>query len=296
VWEQHKIVPRTVVPWLQMATSLRGVFISMDAFLVCMSHALTTEKEEVMGLLLGDIKKTARGSIAFVSHLSVLTRADKRKDRVEIEGAQLAAATAEAEQLSLRLGKKTRVVGWYHSHPHITVHPSHVDVGTQALYQMMDSGFVGLIFSCFNTDMELNGRIQVIAFQSDRSQAGAAQERRSGAGYEQVNIPLKVVPPDLTAPNTLEKLVELQEIISQEDRASYQAAITPPPGGQVHPLMEAFSSAVHQKSVARLIEYGSQPLLVWLQDRLRQNLKRKEELQSEKAKLISALKVDQMKE
>lgn len=43
-----------------------------------------------------------------------------------------------------------QVLGWYHSHPHITVWPSHVDVGTQADYQLMDSNFIGLIFSCFN--------------------------------------------------------------------------------------------------------------------------------------------------
>ena len=36
------------------------------------------------------------------------------------------------------------------SHPHITVLPSHVDVRTQAMYQMLDQGFVGLIFSAFN--------------------------------------------------------------------------------------------------------------------------------------------------
>ena len=43
-----------------------------------------------------------------------------------------------------------KVLGWYHSHPHITVWPSHVDVGTQADYQLMDDNFIGLIFSCFN--------------------------------------------------------------------------------------------------------------------------------------------------
>ncbi|XWS11833.1 hypothetical protein CRYUN_Cryun37aG0035000 [Craigia yunnanensis] len=49
-------------------------------------------------------------------------------------------------------GKTTRVIGWYHSHPHITVLPSHVDVRTQATYQLLDSGFIGLIFSCFSED------------------------------------------------------------------------------------------------------------------------------------------------
>lgn len=40
-------------------------------------------------------------------------------------------------------------------------------------------------------------------------------------------MPLTVVPPDANGPNTLMKLVELQQIISQEDRASYLEATTP---------------------------------------------------------------------
>jgi len=39
--------------------------------------------------------------------------------------------------------------GWYHSHPRITVLPSHVDVRTQFNFQRLDSGFLGLIFSCY---------------------------------------------------------------------------------------------------------------------------------------------------
>ena len=35
---------------------LSAVYITRDAYLVCLSHALTTEREEVMGLLLGDVK------------------------------------------------------------------------------------------------------------------------------------------------------------------------------------------------------------------------------------------------
>lgn len=37
--------------------SLGAVHITQEAFWVCMSHALTTEREEVMGLLLGDIEQ-----------------------------------------------------------------------------------------------------------------------------------------------------------------------------------------------------------------------------------------------
>ncbi|CAN1278668.1 Lys-63-specific deubiquitinase BRCC36 [Linum perenne] len=74
--------------------------------------------------------------------------------------------------MTAKTGRTTRVIGWYHSHPHITVFPSHVDVRTQAMYQLLDPGFIGLIFSCFSEDTNKVGRIQVIAFQSSDGKQG----------------------------------------------------------------------------------------------------------------------------
>ena len=34
---------------------VNSVELSSDAYLVCLSHALSTEKEEVMGLLMGEV-------------------------------------------------------------------------------------------------------------------------------------------------------------------------------------------------------------------------------------------------
>ena len=34
---------------------INSVELSCDAYLVCLTHALSTEKEEVMGLLLGEV-------------------------------------------------------------------------------------------------------------------------------------------------------------------------------------------------------------------------------------------------
>lgn len=64
-----------------------------------------------------------------VSHISacmILHRSDKQPDRVEISPEQLCGASAYAEQLASTLNRPMRVIGWYHSHPHITVWPSHV--------------------------------------------------------------------------------------------------------------------------------------------------------------------------
>ncbi|GBG88295.1 hypothetical protein CBR_g46861 [Chara braunii] len=158
--------------------SLTGVEVTTEVWLACVTHALSTETEEIMGLLLGDVEYPEdRTAVAHVWAVAPQTRSDRRKDRVETNPEQLAAASAEAERLTAVTGRRTRVIGWYHSHPHITVLPSHVDVRTQGMYQMLDEGFVGLIFSCFSEDASLTGRVQAIAFQSVDMRKRAAQSR-----------------------------------------------------------------------------------------------------------------------
>eukprot|EP00042_Codosiga_hollandica_P027963 m.143221 g.143221 ORF g.143221 m.143221 type:complete len:132 (+) comp52639_c0_seq13:276-671(+) len=107
------------------------------------------------------------GNSGQVVSMTILPRSDKRKDRVEISAEQLTAATATAEKLAQESGLPLRVIGWYHSHPHITVWPSHVDVRTQLMYQQLDPNFVGLIIACYNTDTHNEGHITITCFQSD---------------------------------------------------------------------------------------------------------------------------------
>lgn len=100
-------------------------------------------------------------------HVLALARTDRRKDRVEVAYEQLAAAEERASALTAATGVETRIIGWVHSHPHITVLPSHVDLRTQAQYQQMDSGFVGLIVAVFQDDLKQQlGRMELTAFQS----------------------------------------------------------------------------------------------------------------------------------
>uniref|UniRef100_A0A3Q7HT16 MPN domain-containing protein n=1 Tax=Solanum lycopersicum TaxID=4081 RepID=A0A3Q7HT16_SOLLC len=146
--------------------ALTSVKMTEEVWLTCLSHALSTETEEIMGLLLGDTQQSKNGSVtALIWGALPQPRCDRRKDRVETNPEQLTAASVK-HRMTLATGRTTRVIGWYHSHPHITVLPSHVDVRTQAMYQLLDAGFIGLIFSCFSEDAQKVGRIQVIAFQS----------------------------------------------------------------------------------------------------------------------------------
>jgi BRCA1/BRCA2-containing complex subunit 3 len=171
-----------------------------------MAHALTTESEEIMGLLLGDVvdagghgccEERLKARIWSVS-LHRREQAVRSDDRVEISPEQLAAASDEAERMTAELGIHTRVVGWfctlpqlslsrshacsadllagvfarrYHSHPHLAVVPSHVDVRTQAQYQQMDSTFIGLIFSVFNSGRVVPG---VATGTQEETEAGGA--------------------------------------------------------------------------------------------------------------------------
>eukprot|EP00624_Nannochloropsis_granulata_P005883 evm.model.NODE_41946_length_18123_cov_25.350328.2 len=87
--------------------------------------------------------------------------------RVEVGYEQLAEAEQLASALAKATGRETRILGWFHSHPHITVLPSHVDIQTQAQYQAMDAGFLGLICAVFQDDpKQQRGRVEITAFQS----------------------------------------------------------------------------------------------------------------------------------
>ncbi|KAG9465750.1 hypothetical protein GDO78_017793 [Eleutherodactylus coqui] len=120
--------------------AVQAVHIEGDAFLVCVAHSLSTEREEVMGLCIGE---TAR---------KVAKNGHNKPNVILVALTWASCSLTPLHRLSEITGRPMRVVGWYHSHPHITVWPSHVDVRTQAMYQMMDVGFVGLIFSCFIED------------------------------------------------------------------------------------------------------------------------------------------------
>uniref|UniRef100_A0A8B9L5B6 BRCA1/BRCA2-containing complex subunit 3 n=1 Tax=Astyanax mexicanus TaxID=7994 RepID=A0A8B9L5B6_ASTMX len=285
----------------KMAVS--AVHLESDAFLVCMNHALSTEKEEVMGLCIGEFPITSvvclkayytisifidaitlppqvdTNRIVHIHSVIILRRSDKRKDRVEISPEQLSAASTEKHRLAEMTGRPVRVVGWYHSHPHITVWPSHVDVRTQAMYQMMDQGFVGLIFSCFIEDKNTKtGRVLYTCFQSVQAQKGSE--------YERIEIPIHVVPHEAIGKVCLESAVELPRILCQEEQDTYRRihSLT-----HLDPITKIHNGSVFTKNLCSQMSAVSGPLLQWLEDRLEQNKQSIVELQKEKERLIQEL-------
>ncbi|KAG0256497.1 BRCA1 BRCA2-containing complex, subunit 3 [Mortierella polycephala] len=201
---------------LSRSTTLSRVLVQSNVLHILLAHALSTEKEEIMGMLMGDWIKEGSSEIARVDGVSLLTRSEKRKDRVEIGPEQLTMAAIEAEEITKATGKPTRVIGWYHSHPHITVFPSHVDLRTQLSQQLMDSRFIGMIVSCFNTDSELSNKIQVTCFQSRPSDDVACQH---------IKLPFSIVNENILDSLTLPKLLEIPERIFEEQRQSFYKSI-----------------------------------------------------------------------
>ena len=94
-----------------MQPSLTKVVLSRDVLHTCLCHALSTEHQEIMGLLIGQIIQ----SEAHISRSLVLSRRDKQKDRVEVGYEHLAAASTIAERLSEVELSQQNVIGWYHS-------------------------------------------------------------------------------------------------------------------------------------------------------------------------------------
>lgn len=204
-----------------------------------------------MGLLLGSLVKN--NTEAFIERSMVLSRKDKKKDRVEVSYADLGMASTVAEDLSLR------VVGWYHSHPHITVLPSHVDVKTQGQYQALGD-FLGLIFSVFD-----KGRLEMCAFQS--------RQNRSG-DWERVEIPIivglvsKVPTSALQSERRLmESLIAMQLVLLNEDKETFEISSSHHMRGCSY-LNISRTLSVYQSSLLRLLDVQICPLLMALKSKV----------------------------
>ncbi|KAL4239626.1 BRCA1 BRCA2-containing complex [Mactra antiquata] len=254
--------------------AVKSVYLESEAYLVCLTHALSTEREEIMGLLIGEIDEQ---KVSRISAVIVLRRSDKQSDRVEISPEQLSAASTEAERLAVELQRPMRVIGWYHSHPHITVWPSHVDVRTQATYQLMDPGFVGLIYSVFNEDKNTKqNRIQVTCFQA----AG------NDPNFTRIEIPLHIVPSEKIGSASVQSLITLPSILTMEEEEAYYRAME---NKDFDLISKIHNASVFTKSLCHVIDVMNGPVLQTLENRLERNKNRIRMLEREREELLKVL-------
>ncbi|KPI91461.1 PREDICTED: lys-63-specific deubiquitinase BRCC36-like [Papilio xuthus] len=228
---------------------LNKVLLSTDVTLACVQHALSTEKEEIMGLLIGEVHDNS--SLVSIVSSVILRRLDKKPDRVEISEEQLVQATLRAEELAAEVGRPLRVVGWYHSHPHITVWPSHVDLATQSMYQRMDSSFVGIIFAVFLTEQTAKApSIQITCFQSVNE--GSNQSRR------EIELEITNNNDSLTI-NNFEILTQLPAILKEEEDESYSNEVGLTNTDDI--ITKQHNAAVRTIAIGHIVEKVSRPML-----------------------------------
>eukprot|EP01080_Neovahlkampfia_damariscottae_P012087 gene12087-5580_t len=246
---------------MKLSQGLDFVHITQDCYYACCSHALTTEKEEIMGLLIGSVETTQQGkNKGIIWDICMLTRVDKRKDRVEISSEQLVSATTKAENITKETGIQSRVVGWYHSHPHISPWPSHVDLNCQGGYQLMEKGFIGLIFSVFNQDSEYKGTIEVHGFQANKNEMNS---------YEEVPIPVMIIP-NFNYPSIgYKRMIELLDILLQEEKTAFLSSVE-----DKSDLVLLHNSSIYQKNILKIIEYFSVTIKKSIDIELKENLKK----------------------
>ncbi|KAI4484471.1 lys-63-specific deubiquitinase BRCC36-like [Polistes fuscatus] len=243
--------------------TLEKVELHADVYMVCLHHALSTEIFEVMGLLIGNCVE----GIANISAVMILHRLDKKKDRVEISPEQVLKAAAEADRLTIELDRPMRVLGWYHSHPHITVFPSHVDVGTQATYQTMDPDFVGLIFSVFSEAKDSKEQeISLICFQSHD---GKCKE-----------VPLEIVYTPELSDICLKTMTDIPKILVQEEEDTADA-------GRNHPdiLATIHNNAVKTRALLHITDIITRPLVLTFEERIALNTLRAAHLRKQISEL-----------
>lgn len=255
---------------------LNKVLLSSDVALVCVQHALSTEKEEIMGLLIGEVHDD--GALVSIVSSVILRRLDKKPDRVEISEEQLVQATLRAEALAAEVNRPLRVVGWYHSHPHITVWPSHVDLATQSMYQRMDSTFVGIIFAVFLTDQSSKApSIQITCFQSVND--GSSQSRRE--------VEMQINSSESFLLTNLETLSQLPTILKEEEDEAYNNEAGFNDTDDI--INKQHNAAVRTIAIGHIVDKMSRPLLEGIVARNKLNSIRLRALKKQHQEMMSRL-------
>lgn len=192
-------------------------------------------------------------NVARIVAVIILRHLDKKKDRVEISTEQLLKAVGEADRLSEELKRPVRILGWYHSHPHITVWPSHLDIRTQTNYQTMDHGFVGLIFSVFSESKESKEQeISLICFQSHNEKL--------------TEIPLEIVHTPIISNTCLKTMTNLLKLLVQEEEEMAETY-----KDQQDILASIHNNAVRTRTLVHITDIITKPLVLMFKKRIALN-------------------------
>ncbi|CAI4231799.1 unnamed protein product [Auanema sp. JU1783] len=156
--EREQLEMRNAKPWQKDQHFFKEVKISAVALLKMVMHAKRGTPLEVMGLMQGRIDGNA-----FIVIDSFALPVEGTETRVN-------AANQAYEYMSVycdlceNIGKKEKVVGWYHSHPGYGCWLSGIDVATQALNQQYQEPWVAIVIDPLRTMSA--GKVDIGAFRT----------------------------------------------------------------------------------------------------------------------------------
>lgn len=154
--------------------NIRHVEINLDALALCLNHAFSSESEEVLGLLIGQIDESQRK--ANIKSTLPLTRSNTNSECVEFLSDHFIVGGIHTAKLSKKSGESMLVIGWYHSHPRKAVWPTTADVERQAQYQCVEPSFFGLIFSVYNGSCTID-TMNICCFQTFKQNPDTVKRR-----------------------------------------------------------------------------------------------------------------------
>lgn len=131
--------------------------VSLLALIRMLQHAKKGGRIEIMGYFSGRIE----GNTYIVLDAFPLP-VEGTETRVNA-GREAEEYTARLDELSEQMGKKERVLGWYHSHPGYSPYLSGTDCQTQRNMQMMGP-MLAIVIDPINTD--LSGKVNIGAFRT----------------------------------------------------------------------------------------------------------------------------------
>ncbi|KAJ3192350.1 TATA-box-binding protein [Irineochytrium annulatum] len=249
-------------------TMLAQVLVSAEVFFLLSTYALSTEREETLAMLLGHFDHSDEDNVVgFVERCLFCQRRDKRKDRVEISSEQLSQAISYADKTG------TSVVGWAHSHPHITVFPSAVDLRCQSDQQQLGVNFFGLIISCFN-DHSGSQRMQLTCFQSAPDEDGI---------LTRMQTPVFVRPTDEGM--NIESLMQMKripEIFFTEEKEMFERGCNVADAGVVEQkILGSYHSGLYVRTLTSLLDKICVPMIQFCTEQHERNLKEIQRLKEE---------------
>ncbi|VDO04168.1 unnamed protein product [Rodentolepis nana] len=145
-------------PWTKDPHYFKSIKISSVALLKMLIHAQSGHEKEIMGMLVG---KVAHETIIVMDTFPLMVEGTEVRVNPQEQAYEFIVQQVESME---RVGRREKVLGWYHSHPGYGCWLSGIDVSTQSSNQRYQEPFVAVVVDHIRTLSF--GKVHVGAFRT----------------------------------------------------------------------------------------------------------------------------------